>query len=94
MANGGLTSIGVCADTHYWPDGRDFVSSDGSLQLQGSSKALLAALFDELSHANLDLVLHLGDLTCGGGTYAMAPDVFETAVVDLYQTYKSRPNSV
>jgi 3',5'-cyclic AMP phosphodiesterase CpdA len=88
MANGGLTSIGICADTHYWPDGRDFVTSDGSLQLQGSSKALLAALFDELSRANLDLVLHLGDLTCGGGTYAMSPDVFETAVVDLYQTYQ------
>jgi len=89
MANGGLISIGICADTHYWPDGRDFVSADGSLQLQGSSKALLATLFGELSQAKLDMVLHLGDLTCGGGTYAMTPDVFEIAVVDLYHTYRN-----
>lgn len=89
MANGDPISIGICADTHYWPDGQDVVSSDGSLQLQGSSKVLLASLFDELSRANLDLVLHLGDLTCGGGTYAMSPDLFTTAVVDLYQTYQN-----
>jgi Icc protein len=35
------------------------------------------------------MVLHLGDLTCGGGTYDMAPEVFVTTVVDLYRTYQS-----
>ncbi len=89
MANGGLISIGLCADTHYWPQGRNFVTSDGSLQLQGSSQDLLATLFHELRGTHLDMVLHLGDLTCGGGTYDMAPDVFLTTVVDLYRTYQS-----
>jgi 3',5'-cyclic AMP phosphodiesterase CpdA len=89
MANGGLISIGLCADTHYWPDGRDFVTSDGSLQLQGASAALLSSLFQDLSNADLDLVIHLGDMTCGGGTYAMTPDKFVTTVVDLYRTYRS-----
>jgi 3',5'-cyclic AMP phosphodiesterase CpdA len=89
MANGGLKSIGLCADTHYWPDAQNFVTSDGSLQLQGSSTELLTTLFQDLSQADLDLVIHLGDMTCGGGTYAMAPDQFVTTVVDLYRTYRS-----
>jgi 3',5'-cyclic AMP phosphodiesterase CpdA len=93
MSNGGqrpdLISIGLCADTHYWPHGHNFVTSDGSLQLQSASQDLLQALFLDLQRARLDLVLHLGDLTCGGGTYDMAPDVFVTTVVDLYRTYQS-----
>jgi 3',5'-cyclic AMP phosphodiesterase CpdA len=88
MANGGLISIGLCADTHYWPQGQNFVTSDGSLQLQGASQHLLAALVKDLQNAQLDLVLHLGDLTCGGGTYDMAPDVFVTTVADLHRTYQ------
>ncbi len=88
MSNGGLTSIGLCADTHYWPQGQDFVTSDGSLQLQGSTMDLLRTLLDELQRADLDLVLHLGDLTCGGGTYDMQPDVFVSTVVDLHRTYQ------
>ena len=89
MANGGVKSIGLCADTHYWPDGQNFVTSDGSLQLQGSSAELLTSLFQDLSRADIDLVIHLGDMTCGGGTYAMAPEKFVTTVVDLYRTYRS-----
>jgi 3',5'-cyclic AMP phosphodiesterase CpdA len=89
MANGGLISIGLCADTHYWPKGENYVTSDGSLQLQGSTQDLLATLFQELRNAQLDVVLHLGDLTCGGGTYDMAPEAFKTTVVDLYRTYQS-----
>jgi 3',5'-cyclic AMP phosphodiesterase CpdA len=89
MANGGLISIGLCADTHYWPQGQNFVTSDGSLQLQGATPRLLTALVDELQKAQLDLVLHLGDLTCGGGTYDMAPEVFVTTVTDLHRTYQA-----
>jgi hypothetical protein len=89
MAYGGLISIGLCADTHYWPHGRNYVTSDGSLQLQGATQDLLATLFHELRSAQLDMLLHLGDLTCGGGTYDMGPDEFVTTVVDLYRTYQS-----
>lgn len=88
MADTGLTSIGLCADTHYWPQGQDYVTSDGSLQLQGSTQELLTALFDDLRRARLDLVLHLGDLTCGGGTYDMAPELFVNTVVELHRMYQ------
>lgn len=89
MADGGLISIGLCADTHYWPHGQDFVTAEGSLQLQGSTPALLSALFNDLRNANLELVIHLGDLTCGGGTYAMSPEAYSAAVADLYRTYQA-----
>lgn len=89
MAEGGLLSIGLCADTHYWPQGDNYVTSDGSLQLQASTPDLLTTLFQELRGAGLDMVLHLGDLTCGGGTYEMAPQDFVATVVDMYRTYQS-----
>lgn len=88
MANDGLISIGLCADTHYWPAGENFVTSDGSLQLQGATEHLLTALLEDLRKAQLDLVLHLGDLTCGGGTYEMSPDVFATTVADMSRIYQ------
>ncbi len=91
MAKGGLISIGLCADTHYWPQGQDFVTSEGSLQLQGSTPSLLTTLIAELQDAGLDLVLHLGDLTCGGGTYAMTPQAFVAAVKDLHRAYQALP---
>ncbi len=88
MGNGGPISIALCADTHYWPQGANFITSDGSLQLQGSTPELIRALVQDLKCAGVELVLHLGDLTCGGGTYAMAPDHFARTVVDLHQTYQ------
>lgn len=94
MATNGLVSIGLCADTHYWPQGQNFVTSEGSLQLQGATQRLLATLLAELQTAQVDLVLHLGDLTCGGGFYAMAPDVFTTTVADLHRAYQELQSPV
>lgn len=68
--NGAFT-VGLISDTHYWPGGGAFHGSDGSLQLLGQSELLLETLTAALNEANVDLVLHLGDVTCGGGTYPM-----------------------
>lgn len=86
MAEDGLISIGLCADTHYWPDAQDFVTSDGSLQLQGASEVILKTLLTALEQAELDLVIHLGDMTCGGGTYEMPPESFLTTLSSLHQS--------
>ncbi len=83
----GLVSIGLCADTHYWPSGQNWVTADGALQLQGASDALLAALVDDLAQANLDLVLHLGDQTCGGGTYGMPAAEYQRALQQLHHAF-------
>ena len=73
-------SIGLCTDTHLWLGGEHDRSEHGGLQLQGASEVLLATLVDELAAAKLDLVLHLGDLTCGGGGYAMPVDAFQATL--------------
>ena len=83
----GLVSIGLCADTHYWPSGQNWVTADGALQLQGASDVLLTALVDDLAQAHLDLVLHLGDQTCGGGTYGMPAAEYQRALQQLYHAF-------
>jgi 3',5'-cyclic AMP phosphodiesterase CpdA len=87
MVKDGPVSIGLCADTHYWPGGRDYITPDGTRQLQSSSEQLLTTLLDELENADLDLVIHLGDLTCGGGTYDMPVEVFLGTLSTLHSAY-------
>lgn len=72
-------SIGLISDTHFWPNGGMFESGDGSLQLLGSSEQLLASLIDDIDKVGVDLILHLGDVTCGGGTYTLSEDEFHEA---------------
>lgn len=89
MAINGRLAIGLVADTHYWPSGSNHVTADGSLQLQGSSAMLLTTLIGQLEQADLDLVIHLGDLTCGGGTYEMPPELFVTAMGEVRNSFAS-----
>ncbi len=63
--------IGLCTDTHVWVDGVNNHGSEGNLQLVGESVALLDTLVDELSARELDLTIHLGDFTCGGGYFGI-----------------------
>lgn len=74
------TTIGLCADTHYWPGAPNFVTGSGGIQCQAHSAALLESLTADLRAARLDMVFHLGDQTCGGGTYQMAPDEFRATL--------------
>lgn len=72
--------IGLCADTHYWHNGICHTGSNGSLQLQPCSDLILSTLLTELQREKPDLVLHLGDTTCGGGFFNMPREDFYTAL--------------
>jgi hypothetical protein len=76
--------IGLFADLHFWQNGVCQFGSGGSLQLQPCSDAILATLLQELERAKLDLVLNLGDATCGGGFFQMPREEFYPAL-DLVQ---------
>jgi hypothetical protein len=76
---GGTLRMGLCSDTHVWIDGANHLGSRGNLQLVGESVMLLETLVEELSSSALDLVLHLGDFTCGGGYFGLSPDEFYRA---------------
>lgn len=71
-----VTSIALCTDTHTWTAPNPIVGSDGSLLMIDDSERLTAALMDEVRAANPDLLIHLGDMTCGGGYFNMPPELF------------------
>ena len=80
--------IGLCADTHFWPTNTLYCGSNGSLQLQPWSEQLLTVLLAELAKAQLDCVIHMGDITCGGGVYGMPENDFYTALDQTKAKYQ------
>ncbi|MFN8491981.1 MAG: metallophosphoesterase [Caldilineaceae bacterium] len=88
MFNEQQVRIGLCADTHFWPTNTLYCGSHGSLQLQPWSEQLLTVLLTELAQAQLDCVIHLGDITCGGGVYGMPEHEFYTALDQTHAKYQ------
>lgn len=88
------TRIALFTDTHYWPGGGEFHGGDGNLQLLGESDTILATLEAEIQAAEPDVVVHLGDFTCGGGTYAMSQDEFIQAVDRVSDVLQRLPAAV
>lgn len=88
------TQIALFSDTHYWPDGGDFHGGDGNLQLLGESDTILTVLETELRAAAPDITIHLGDFTCGGGTYAMSAEEFIHAVDRVSDVLQGLPGAV
>ncbi|MEM7131210.1 MAG: metallophosphoesterase [Chloroflexota bacterium] len=66
--------VGICSDTHLWFGGTNVVGE--TVQLQSYSEILFTTLLTELKQAELDLILHLGDVTCGGGSFYMPHEEF------------------
>ena len=58
--------IGLITDTHFW-FGADRCFGAGERQLQPHSQLIFDLLLADLQAQHLDLVIHLGDLTCGSG---------------------------
>jgi len=83
--------IGLCADTHFWPTNMLYCGSHGSLQLQPWSEKLQTVLLAELQRAQLDIVVHMGDTTCGGGVYDMTDDEFYAALELTHKQYCQLP---
>ena len=79
--------IGLCADTHFWPTDTLYSGSHGSLQLQPWSEQLQSVLLAELANAQLDTIVHMGDITCGGGVYNMPESEFYAALTRTHKAY-------
>lgn len=84
------TRIALCADTHFWPGAQDRFGSAGS-QLQPWSEQILATLLDELKAAAPDLIIHSGDLTCGGGSFNMPHETFFATLDATYEAFQALP---
>jgi 3',5'-cyclic AMP phosphodiesterase CpdA len=75
-AQSAVTRIALCTDTHTWTAPAPITGSDGSLLMIDESEALTTILLDEVRRAKPDLLIHLGDITCGGGYFRMPVELF------------------
>ena len=84
------TRIALCSDTHFWPDSKHRFGEDQS-QLQPWSHLLLDTLLAEVKEFAPDLLFHLGDLTCGGGSFQMPDAEFYATVDATYDAFRALP---
>lgn len=82
--------IGLCSDTHYWFGG-DKRFGEFESQLQPWSTQLHEVLLVELTEAAPDFVFHLGDLTCGGGSFEMPDPAFFATVEQALAGFHALP---
>ena len=83
--------IGIISDTHYWQRAEPVITEEGGIQLQHGSEMLMTTLLDELARAGVTQILHLGDITCGGGTFEMPADVFIDTLENLCRRFQELP---
>jgi len=91
MNNSTNSVIGIVSDTHYWQRNTPVVTKEGAIQLQQWSEELMATLLVELERGGVTQVLHLGDITCGGGTYAMPAAEFAATLSSLHRRFENAP---
>lgn len=83
--------IGIISDTHYWQRTEPVITKEGAVQLQQGSEELMTTLLYELQRAGVTQILHLGDITCGGGTYDMPVDTFGETLESLCRRFRDFP---
>lgn len=81
------TRIGLCTDTHYWLGTQQRHGLFEDDQLQPWSGPIQTTLLAELKDAHLDMVIHLGDFTCGGGYYKMPEAAFFKTLKTIYREF-------
>jgi 3',5'-cyclic AMP phosphodiesterase CpdA len=74
--------LALCSDTHFWPRASQCFGATGS-QLQPWSVEIQEVLLADLAAVRPDLLFHLGDFTCGGGSFAMPATVFTPTLAAL-----------
>lgn len=84
-----VTSIALCTDTHTWKAPEPIIGSDGSLLMVDDSERLTSVLVDELRAAKPDILIHLGDITCGGGYFHMPPELYPGSLEELSALFAS-----
>ncbi len=85
------TRIGLCSDTHNWTTAEPHVGELGNLMLQHRASDLQTILLDTLANADLDMVIHLGDFTCGGGYFGLPVEQFYALEESIRRDFAALP---
>lgn len=67
--------IALTTDTHYWPGCHQSFGKEGE-QLQPWFETIHTAFLKDVRSVSPDILIHLGDFSCGGGTFGMPDDDF------------------
>ncbi len=86
--------IALCTDTHAWRTPAPVVSPAGNLIHVDRSEELEALLLDEVRRHAPDLVLHLGDMTNGGGYFGMPAAEFAAQLARIKAAWSALPAPV
>lgn len=81
------TKIALCTDTHFWPNGPNSVFSDGRIQLQSATEELQESLLATIWSHDPDLIIHMGDWSCGGGSFEMPEGEFYQALEQAKEAF-------
>lgn len=82
MSQTNATRIAVMTDTHAWPGATRAFGGEQE-QLQPSFAAIYAAFLEDVQSQSPDILVHLGDFTCGGGAFDMPDAAFYAALERL-----------
>lgn len=80
FANGGVTRIAICSDTHIWDIPAPVVNGEGSVQQLDASHLLAQTAVECMDDLRPAATLHLGDQTSGGDFFGMPHDEFTAEV--------------
>lgn len=83
------TKIALCTDTHFWPGTPNSLCADGRIQLQSASEEIQASLLMAINEENPDLIIHMGDWSCGGGSFNMPEETFYQTLRDAKDAFCS-----
>jgi 3',5'-cyclic AMP phosphodiesterase CpdA len=84
------TRLALCSDTHFWPEATQRFGQSGA-QMQPWSGEIQQVLLAELAAARPDAIVHLGDFTCGGGSFNMPPALFGPTLASVSAAFQTLP---
>ncbi len=82
MSQTNATRIALMTDTHAWPGAQRAFGGEQE-QLQPWFAAIYQTLLEDVGVLSPEILIHLGDFTCGGGSFEMADDAFYSALERL-----------
>ena len=83
-----MTRIALCSDTHLWFDATQRFGDNGE-QLQPWCAEILATLLAEVQAAVPAAILHLGDISCGGGMFNMPDEQFYASLAQGVRAFQN-----
>ncbi|MBI3959770.1 MAG: metallophosphoesterase [Chloroflexi bacterium] len=80
--------IALGTDTHSWPGSRQSFGEEQE-QLQPWFESIHATFLGDVRSVSPDILIHLGDFSCGGGTFEMPDALFHSTLERLNRDYRA-----